>query len=431
MLVSSAMTPVMKHRQLLVLAITTASLLMAIAQSPSLTLAQSDPVEPSPLLPPQPVPPLSEPEQEAVRQLILQELDTSRAIDSRVQTEVNDTFGWTITLLNFLTTVLIAIPIVMGVVAWALRRSIILEIVNETKQQLRQETTKEVKTQLEQQVRTELQKQAKGFQHELEKQKSELIAQLQNLFLHAQQEKDRIFKELTQLTPLTLQAEAVTPPIQQKIRELMTQLELLQSVNPQLALSAHNYLSLGDALCLEKRYDEAIASYNQAINLQPDLVNAWVGKSKILRRLERYEEAIAAINQAIQIAPEHQPAWFGKACTLIKLRQYEEALRAFDRSIAIDPLRGDAWTLRGYVLTKLGQFAEAATSLEKAAELQPDLGGTYYSRAYYHLAQDQLEPSLTNLQKAIDLHPKFREIVKTDPDFQDLVLDERFKQLVG
>lgn len=391
------------------------------------TQAQS--AQPSPLLPPQPVPPLSDKQKAAVQQLVQEGIAADQGLDDRIEAKVNNTFGWTITLINFLITVLIAFPIVIAIVAWALRRSVIAELVNETKKQFREETEAEVKQQLEQQVAAELQKHIEAFKQELQQQKTNLIAQLQALFVAAQQEKEQIFHELAKITPTVIQEEFVAPEIRQRIADLTVQLEQLKSANPQLYLTVEDYIRQGDAFYIEQRQEDALASYEKAIAMQPDRLAACMGKAKVLRQLKRYEEALITSNHAIKINPNVQSVWFSKALTLMAMQRYVEALKCFNKAIRLEPERGSSWKFRGYILAKMGRSAEALASFEKAAKLSPNSGGIYYNKAYLHSRQGEIDQALLDLKQAIDLHPKFREFLRTDADFDGLRDDDRFQAL--
>ena len=53
-----------------------------------------------------------------------------------------------------------------------------------------------------------------------------------------------------------------------------------------------------------KRYDEAIAHYDQALSLKPDYAEAWSNKGVTLHELKRYDEAITHYDQALSLKPE-------------------------------------------------------------------------------------------------------------------------------
>lgn len=92
------------------------------------------------------------------------------------------------------------LPILAAAGVWLLRRSVVSELVAETKQQLEIE----VKTQLEKEVAAEVKKQTEDFKQELEILKSDFLgqlSQLNNLFLDAQNQKEQILQQLSGLTP--------------------------------------------------------------------------------------------------------------------------------------------------------------------------------------------------------------------------------------
>ena len=54
-----------------------------------------------------------------------------------------------------------------------------------------------------------------------------------------------------------------------------------------------------------ERYEEAIACYDKAISLDPELSDAWYNKGLALDCLERHKEAIACYSEAISLDPEN------------------------------------------------------------------------------------------------------------------------------
>ena len=377
---------------------------------------------------------LSNQQQEEIEKLIEDEIDRSKKISEMVQSEVDRTFDWTISLINLLITVLIAIPIVTGLAVLLLRRSIIDQLVTETKKQLQEETEHEVKKQLEVQVAAGLKRQVEVFKQELEVLRQELktlkadfASQLQSLFLAAQTEKEKIFMEISRITPSIIHEEFVAPEVQLKVQELTQQLEALRLANPQLYLTADDYLKQGHALWYEGRYEDAIASYDQAIQINPDLAAAWSGRGKSLDKLKRYEEALASHNQSIQINPDEYKSWFGKGYSLRNMQRYEEALLAYEKVIQLKPDYHHAWNHRGYALLKLGNYQEAWESIEKVAKLQPNSSGLAYNKAYYYALQGKTELAIENLV----FENKLKERAKNNSDFDVIRDDERFQQFIN
>ena len=64
-------------------------------------------------------------------------------------------------------------------------------------------------------------------------------------------------------------------------------------------------------------------------------------------------------------------------------------------------------------------------------EIKPDDPDPYYNKACTYSLQDQIELALENLQKAIQFNTeKYREMAKTDSDFDNICHDPRFQALI-
>ncbi|NJL36926.1 MAG: tetratricopeptide repeat protein [Leptolyngbyaceae cyanobacterium SM1_4_3] len=53
------------------------------------------------------------------------------------------------------------------------------------------------------------------------------------------------------------------------------------------------------------RYEEAIASYNRAIEINPDYANAWNHKARCYARWGNVELAIESLQKSIELRPEY------------------------------------------------------------------------------------------------------------------------------
>ena len=60
----------------------------------------------------------------------------------------------------------------------------------------------------------------------------------------------------------------------------------------------HPWNCKGNVLQSQKRYAEAIAAYEKAIELEPEYPDPWSGKGHVLQNQGRYEEASMALEKA-------------------------------------------------------------------------------------------------------------------------------------
>ncbi len=179
------------------------------------------------------------------------------------------------------------------------------------------------------------------------------------------------------------------------------------------------------------RNEEAIASYDKALQIKSDYNAVWNNRGIDLSKLGRYEEAIASYDKALQINPDKHESWDGRGVALFHLGRYEEAIASFDKTLQINPSDDIAWYNRGFTLDKLGRYGEAIASWDKVLQIKPDKHEAWYAKAVCYARQNNLEDALKHLQQAIELNPKWRETAKNVSVFDNIRRDRRFRILVG
>ena len=118
--------------------------------------------------------------------------------------------------------------------------------------------------------------------------------------------------------------------------------------------------------------DEAIISWEKALELNPNLGEAWHNRGSALGRLGNYEEALASFEQTLKIDPHNAQAWNERGHVLYQLSQWQGAADSWERAVTIVSNNYQFWYNRGCALEKLQQYQEAIASYEKALEIKPD-----------------------------------------------------------
>ena len=80
-------------------------------------------------------------------------------------------------------------------------------------------------------------------------------------------------------------------------------------------------------------------------------------------------------------------------------------------------------------LHHLGRNEQAIASYDKAIQFKPD-NSAWYNKACCYVLQNPLDKGIEHLEKAIDLNPKYREMAKTDSDFDSIRDNARFQTLI-
>ena len=87
---------------------------------------------------------------------------------------------------------------------------------------------------------------------------------------------------------------------------------------------------------------------------------------------KRYEEAIAQFNEAIRLDPQLTNAYYKRGNAYDDLGQYERAIQDYDEAIRLDPQYADAYANRAIAHTILGEEVAAQKNLARAVELGVD-----------------------------------------------------------
>jgi tetratricopeptide (TPR) repeat protein len=158
------------------------------------------------------------------------------------------------------------------------------------------------------------------------------------------------------------------------------------------------------------RNGEALASYNRAIALDPDFVEAHNNRGNTLRALRRPAEALASFERALAIRPDYVEAFCNRGNALIALGRIDEALASFDRALALKPTYADALINRAAGLRLLGREAEAAVSYRQALAVNPDHIETLIGLGNCMQSLQHYDEALACSDRVLTLRPDMPEI---------------------
>ena len=169
------------------------------------------------------------------------------------------------------------------------------------------------------------------------------------------------------------------------------------------------YLNHGLDLKKLGRYEEAITSYNKALEIKPNDHDAWHNRGLALGNLGRYEEEIASYDKALEIKPNDHDAWYNRGIALRDLGRYEEEIASYDKSLEIEPDDHRVWNNRGIALRNLGRYEEAIASYDKALELKLDYNDAWYNRGIALVNLGRYDAAIASYDKAIEFKPDDHE----------------------
>jgi len=162
--------------------------------------------------------------------------------------------------------------------------------------------------------------------------------------------------------------------------------------------SAQVYVLLG-------KHEQALASYEQAIAMDPHYSEYYNESANLLQQLDRYEAAIANYDKAIQYSAPYPEVYYNKAICHSRMGQLQLALEAFEHSEELDPLQPQLYLSRAEVLDELCRTDDAYADYSKAIELEPDSITARVNRAVLCYSRADFEQALADMTHVIAIDP--------------------------
>jgi tetratricopeptide (TPR) repeat protein len=154
-----------------------------------------------------------------------------------------------------------------------------------------------------------------------------------------------------------------------------------------------------------RRYDDALADLNRAIELDPSKAYAFTVRGETYRKMERYDDALADLNCAIELDPGLAGAIGSRGETYQAMERYDEALADLDRAIELDPGKAYAFAVRGQTYRLLGRYDEALGDFDRAIELDPSQAWVVGVRGGTYQAMERYDEALADYDRWIELDP--------------------------
>lgn len=173
------------------------------------------------------------------------------------------------------------------------------------------------------------------------------------------------------------------------------------------SLQALKFYNEGNGLIEAGEYEQAIASFDQALANRSDFAQAWTNKGYAQGKLDSHLEKFSSCVQATDVAPDFSEAWNCRGLARYDLKQYERALQEYNQAIAVDPEYYLGWLNKGQVLLKLGRPREAMDATRQVLKTKPD----------YFLAWTQLCQALYDLEQYQDAKAHCEESLRLNQDY--------------
>lgn len=214
-----------------------------------------------------------------------------------------------------------------------------------------------------------------------------------------------------------------------------------------LELANNNYtlalVGLADIDREQRRYEDATAQYNQALEKDPQLVGAYLGLGRTMIAQGHPDLALTYFENGLEYAPNNMQLLLGKGEALLQqgdvaaareiytqVKQIDpgsaaasvglgnilwqenkttEALNALNEAVRLNPNDAETQMLIGEIYNGLNQPEDAIDAYTKAANIRDDWYEPRFRRGTLLLKLERNEAAIQDLEATIELNPDFAQ----------------------
>ncbi|MEG4508302.1 pentapeptide repeat-containing protein [Microcoleus sp. F6_B4] len=210
---------------------------------------------------------------------------------------------------------------------------------------------------------------------------------------------------------LRLQVDSTQPPESaRRSARVPIASEAIQNPNTRTA-KAVIWANKGFDLLVGKQLQQALTTFEQAIQIQPDLHSAWYGKGRTLEALNRNQEALVALDKTIQLQRNFYYALQARGDLLRDLNRGQEAIASYNQIINDKPqnnlylhrlFQPHAYVMRGATRYDIGDREGAIADYGQAIAINQDFARAYYFRASVYLEMRNKQLAIKDFKAAAE-----------------------------
>jgi len=176
---------------------------------------------------------------------------------------------------------------------------------------------------------------------------------------------------------------------------------------------ARPYNERGNAYAAKGNYIQAIADFNQAIEIDaktpfsiknplhsyPISARIYYNRANTYQKMGNLEQAVSDYNRSIEINSLNPGSYNNRGIIQAMKNEYDLAVLDFSQAIKSDPGFILAYSNRAALYMERHKYPEAISDFSKAVQIDPNFIEGYYGRAVAYLNMDNLEQASLDFEK--------------------------------
>lgn len=149
--------------------------------------------------------------------------------------------------------------------------------------------------------------------------------------------------------------------------------------------------------------DEALAEFERAIEINPELTIAYVGAADLYQQQGMFDEAEVKYRRATELEPANFDAQYGHGLVLQLLNRVTESIRAYLRALSLRPDDFDANLNVATAYMQMDEPRQARAYAERAVRLNPEDGNARVNLGAVYSALEMHDAAVFEYQQAAEL----------------------------
>ena len=145
---------------------------------------------------------------------------------------------------------------------------------------------------------------------------------------------------------------------------------------------------------------------------------------------EKLEDAIRSFELAIRIDPNYVDAWIKKGYAHFHLGEYTVAISCYDKALDIDLNNAEAWNLKGLAYYEMRNYDQAIIACDKAVDIDPNDAMSWYNKACYLTLVSRVDEGMEALKRSIEIDISNAKKAVRDRDFDNARAEEGFQRII-
>jgi tetratricopeptide (TPR) repeat protein len=145
---------------------------------------------------------------------------------------------------------------------------------------------------------------------------------------------------------------------------------------------------------------------------------------------EKFLDAIRSFDLALRLDPQYVDAWIKRGYAHFLRDEYTVAIASYDKALETDVNNAEAWNLKGLAYYKMKNYDKAIECCEKAVDINPNDGMSWYNEACYLTLSGKIDDGLDALKRSIEIDIQNARKAVRDRDFENARAEEGFRRII-